>query len=506
MPEEQKTEELNRRGRRERRGGGVLEGGNSRGLHSGFIRASCGARRVAGMTNENSWFAAGRAWLQRRALFFKVIGVSFFGLLLMIPLGMVHSTLHERQMRSEEAVRSVTETWGRAQRLLGPVLVVPYTYQVGTGEWNALGQQHIREVTAEAFFLPESLAVAGALEPSARKRGIYTAHVFTGALKVSGKFARPDFGFVGVANPQPQWAKARVSFAISDLRGTREALTLAWNGVEAPLHPGARLDNFTTGLHALVEHGGQAAEFALALTLNGSDSLTVVPLGRDTRLQLNSTWADPSFMGAQLPVTREVGPEGFSAAWKVSYYGRDFPQQWTSLAGTGQPEVKEFETAAFGVRLMPALGAYRTVERAIKYGVLFVALVFTTFFLFEAVCVLRLNALNYLLVGAALCLFFLGLLALSEVVSFGAAYGFAAGASTLLIGLYSARILRSGRRAWVVSGMLGGVYGYLFFVLQLEDFSLLAGTAALFAMLAAVMYATRNLRSELPEGAVAEGV
>ena len=145
------------------------------------------------------------------------------------------------------------------------------------------------------------------------------------------------------------------------------------------------------------------------------------------------------------------------------------------------------------MELIEGVNAYRVIERAIKYGVLFLALVFTTFFLFEAASGLRLNALNYLLVGAALCLFYLGLLALSEFWSFGAAYGAAAVASLGLVGGYSAAILRSGRRALGVTGLLGLVYGYLYFVLQMEDYALLAGTAALFVSLAAVMWVTRRL-------------
>jgi inner membrane protein len=239
---------------------------------------------------------------------------------------------------------------------------------------------------------------------------------------------------------------------------------------------------------------GAGREFALELGLNGSGALRFLPLGRQTDVSLASSWADPRFDGAYLPVEREVGLEGFRAKWGVSYYGRSFPQQWTE-GGEGQPSVEKIEETAFGVSLMEPVNAYRTVERAIKYGVLFITLVFTTFFLFEAVCGLKLNALNYLLVGAALCLFYLGALALAEFLAFGWAYALAAGLSTGLIALYAWRILRGGRRAWLVGGMLGGVYGYLYFVLQMEDFALLAGTGALFVVLAAVMYATRRLEA-----------
>ena len=151
------------------------------------------------------------------------------------------------------------------------------------------------------------------------------------------------------------------------------------------------------------------------------------------------------------------------------------------------------ERSLFGVELVEVVDSYRVVERATKYAVLFIALLFTAFFLFEVLAALRLHVVHYTLVGAALVLFYLGLLSLSEFISFGAAYGVAALASTLLITCYSAAILRSGGRSLVIGGALGGIYGFLFFVLQMQDYALIAGTAALFAVLGVVMYATRKL-------------
>jgi inner membrane protein len=137
--------------------------------------------------------------------------------------------------------------------------------------------------------------------------------------------------------------------------------------------------------------------------------------------------------------------------------------------------------------------AYRIVERAMKYDALVAALVFTSFFLFEALCKLRLHAVHYGLVGAALCLFYLALLALGEFVGPDVAYLGAAVASSLLIVLYSSAILRSQVRAAIIAALLAGVYGILYLVLRMEAYALLAGTATLFAALGAVMFFTRHV-------------
>jgi len=144
----------------------------------------------------------------------------------------------------------------------------------------------------------------------------------------------------------------------------------------------------------------------------------------------------------------------------------------------------------------PAVAAaegYRMVERALKHSVLVLTLVFAAFFLFETLSGLRLHAVHYGLVGAALCLFYLALLALGEVLPPGQAYIGAAVASSLLIVCYSITILRSYARAGTIAALLAGEHSVLYVVLRMEDYALLAGTASLFVVLAAVMFFTRHV-------------
>jgi inner membrane protein len=438
---------------------------------------------------------------RRNAAALKLLLVGGLVLVLLVPLHLVENTLRERMARHDAAIGEIAHAWGGRQRLLGPVLVVPYSFKTEVDEWSVLPdgrrvrERTTRTVAAEAFFLPEKLDVSGELEPAERARGIYRTHVYAAKLRIAGRFASPDLAFTTLPGLDVQWARARVGIALGDLRGTREALVLKWGDGEAALQPGARLEGFGPGLHAPVKitSGAGPVDFALELTLNGSERFTVVPLGRQTTVRLASSWADPGFSGAFLPVRRDVTPEGFTSDWAVSHYSRDFPQEWSTHGAVLPPAASAVEATAFGVNLVETITAYRTIERAIKYGVLFLALVFAAFFLFEVASDVRLSALNYLLVGAALCLFYLGLLSLAEIVGFARAYAGAASASLLLIGLYGRSVLRSGGRSLAVSAMLGGVYGYLYFVLQMEDFALLAGTGALFVLLAAVMFATRRL-------------
>jgi inner membrane protein len=428
-----------------------------------------------------------------------MLGILLLAGLLQIPLWLVTDLLEERAERRVAAVTEITESWGRAQRIAGPFLVVPYKAMETTTRDTVINGRLVqnseqREAEKLAVFLPETLKIDGQLDPERRHRGIYDAVVYTARLKLSGRFGVPDTAALGVASERFAWDRAYLAIGVDDLRGSREALVVDWNGRAMECEPGANLPVLWSGVHAPVRGlaaGAAAGEFSLTFNLNGSGRLGFAPTGRQTEVALRSAWADPSFTGGQLPTRRDLTEGGFEALWQASYYGREYAQQWSDERGA--PDRAVLERSVFGVELVEVVDSYRVVERATKYAVLFIALLFTAFFLFEVLAALRLHVVHYTLVGAALVLFYLGLLSLSEFISFGAAYGVAALASTLLITCYSAAILRSGGRSLVIGGALGGIYGFLFFVLQMQDYALIAGTGALFAVLGVVMYATRKL-------------
>jgi inner membrane protein len=208
---------------------------------------------------------------------------------------------------------------------------------------------------------------------------------------------------------------------------------------------------------------------------------------------LKSNWPDPGFRGAFLPAERSVRPDGFDAKWKVSYYGRDYPQSWTSRTGNERFTTQAVSNSLFGAQFLSILDAYRYVERSIKYGVLFLVLVFTAFFLFEVTARQKIHPFQYLMVGAALCLFYLLLLSISEFIGFSWAYLVAAVASTLLITWYCRFFLGGGVRAFMIGTGLAGVYLFLYITLRQQDYALLMGAIALFVVLAIVMYVTRKV-------------
>lgn len=433
---------------------------------------------------------------------FKLIGIFILVLVLLIPLGMIQSLLRERLQRRDAALNEITSTWGREQLIGGPVLVVPYTYQFK--EWRTVdgvdGRPKQTEVlntaTARAYFLPASLAIDGAIEPQKLHRGIYDAVVYGGTLSIAGAFDVPDFAALKIAPENIQWADATLSFAITDLRGARTMLEVKLGDRAFRLVPGSKVPGLPSGVYASVpglETATGSIPFSLDLSLNGSRGLSFAPIGVQNSVRLKSKWPDPSFRGAFLPSTREVTPDGFSAEWQVSYYGRSYPQSWTDAANAWSFDSPEVRASLFGVDFISVVDAYRYVERSIKYGILFLVLVFTAFFLFEVLASLRIHAFQYTLVGAALILFYLLLLSLSEFLPFLIAYAASAVAATVLIALYSHKVLRSGARTLTVTALLAAVYTFLCVALRLQDYSLVFGSIGLFVVLAVVMYVTRNI-------------
>jgi inner membrane protein len=439
-----------------------------------------------------------KPFLTRFSTVLKMTAIAVLVLLLLIPLEMVRSVLRERLERRDAAVSEITSTWGREQVIMGPVLIIPYKYEQKTWEEKTINGRVERiegseSVRGQAFFLPSIFKAEGQLNPDRLHRGIYEAVVYNGTLNLSGSFSRPSFEEWNVNPMGILWDEAEVALAITDLRGAKESLQIKLAEQLVPLKPGRKLEGFEGGIYARIK--GLSSEtnnipFSMTLTLNGSRSLRFAPVGVNNDVRLASSWPDPSFQGAFLPAERKVSPDGFNARWQVSYYGRSYPQQWTNKTPVDATGVA---SSLFGVDLVPALDSYRYVERSIKYGVLFIALLFTAFFLFEILSSVRIHPFQYALVGIALCLFYLGLLALSEVTSFAIAYWAGAVLASLLIALYSAKVLRSASRGCAVVIGLALIYAFLFVILRLQDYSLLVGAAGLFLVLAIVMFVTRNI-------------
>ena len=227
--------------------------------------------------------------------------------------------------------------------------------------------------------------------------------------------------------------------------------------------------------------------FHIDLALQGSGSLFFTPVGKITEVNLRSAWGDPSFTGAFLPDQKNISPAGFDAQWKVLNLNRNYPQAWA-----GDTQV-DFSSSAFGVDFLLPVDNYQKSIRSVKYAILFIGLTFLVIFFVEMRGTRRVHPFQYALIGLALVIFYTLLVSISEHISFNAAYAVAATMTIGLTGLYARALFDSRKMALLVGGTLLLLYGFLFTVLQLQDYALLIGSLGLFAILATVMYFSRQI-------------
>jgi inner membrane protein len=418
-----------------------------------------------------------------------IMGILMLGL--MIPLMMVEGVVAERATRRDAAVTEVGGVWGAAQTLGGPILTVPYRYTWIDNAGKA------KPVVARAYFLPELLDIDGTVEPEIRRRSLFEVVVYKAHLKISGRFARPNVDQIRPVPDQILWDDAALSLGVSDPRGISRRATVMWNGREQAFAPGvADVGLFTAGVQAPapgLSASSSAIPFSLDIDVNGSRLLRFLPAGNDTTVKLTSSWPHPSFGGAPLPESRQSDGRGFSAMWRTPYFGRGYPPQWTSVECNREQLKALADASAFGVALVQPVDIYQQAERAVKYAALFIVMTFVTAFLWEIVRGALLHPIQYLFVGFAMCIFYLLLLSLSEHIGFDKAYVSAATATVSLLAWYWSRGVGSARQGTLMGTALTGLYGFLYLLLRLEDYALLAGSIGLFAMLAGVMYLTRRV-------------
>lgn len=427
-----------------------------------------------------------RAWTQTVTA--KVLGIGILALLMTIPLMQVNGLVQERQQLREQAITQIAQGWGDEQVLGGPVLVVPTMRQVSTGE-NQPYQLH----AGSESMLADTLKMDVAMAVQTRSYGIYSAPVFVATATLSARFRASDLAqFQHDSVAAWQAGKAELRLPVGDLRGLQEITDVRINGKPA------RFDSSTSRLGPwpnvvvpidLTALDGQPIDVEVSLKLAGTQSLQLLPLARSTDVTMHAPWQDPSFVGAALPLEHQLGANGFSARWHLLDLNRSYGQHWTD-ADDMQATLK---ASTFGVQLYQPVDLYQRNVRAGKYGLLFIAMTFVAFFLFEVLKRLRVHPLQYLLVGAALATFYVVLLALSEQIGFGLAYALAATAVVLIVGGYAMAVLHARRAGALLGGVLGLIYAMLYGLIAAEQYALLIGALVLLAMVALMMYLTRRI-------------
>ncbi len=434
------------------------------------------------MNTENSIFEKLNNWI-KNSVMLKLLTITILMLLLLIPTSMIESIIGEREQLNMEATAEVSSKWAGQQEINGPILTIPVLYEINKEDKKEV-------VTRYWHILPENLNIKGEIIPEKLRRGIYEIVVYKSDISVTGDFVL-DHHLDQTHLTEIQYDRAFLTIGVSDLRGIKSQMEFKLNKDILRVEPGSRVSQLiysgvTIDLPNLT--AGQDFDFEFTLDLQGSQNMTFVPIGSTTKVQVSSAWSSPSFNGNFLPDFREVNTEGFTANWKILQLNRNFPQSWT-----GSDQAGKMQAAAFGVDLILPLDDYQKSTRSAKYGVMTIALTFLIFFLVEILYERKIHPFQYVLVGLALCLFYVLLVSITEHSDFNTAYGISTFGIVTMVTLYSLSIFKVKKLVLMLVATLSGIYGFLFVTLQLADFALLMGSIGLTLILAATMYFTRNI-------------
>src|SRR6187402_136020 len=426
-------------------------------------------------------------WMQ--SITAKVLGIGLLALLMVIPLTQADGLVRERQAMRDTAVTRVADGWGGPQVIGGLVLAVPTQRETH----DAAGAV-ARVVDGTEIVLADDLDTVADLTVDKRSSGMYVVPTYTGEVTVRGHFLPADLRrFAAEAGATWFTGKSEVRVLIADTRGLQGITSVIVDGHAVRLSSStARMGPYTVlSAPIIIEPDREApVEFELKLSVAGTESFSSLPLARTNSVRMRSTWPDPSFTGALLPTRRSVTSAGFDASWKILDLNRTYGQHWDAAS---QDVAERLAPSSFGVKLYQPGGVYQQNDRAGKYGLLFIALTFVAFFLFEILKGLRLHPVQYLLVGAAMTSFYVLLLALSEQIGFGPAYAIAAATVVLIVGGYAMAALRARTAGLALGGVLTLVYAILYGLIGAEQYALLIGSVVLVAVIALLMYLTRRI-------------
>ena len=433
-------------------------------------------------------------------LFGKAVVIAFLIVMLLIPLAHVEGLVGERVGMRQEAAQRVAQSWGGMQTTAGVLLAIPVETTRVFIEQTSMNRETQRTAVERnvIYVLPDILRVNANADPESRTVGLYETPVYTARVQIEGEFLKRDYAHLLVesAERRVKWQEARFLVLNSESRALRgvDDLVVAGESARVAADSYAGLSGISAPVPEAAVRGDGMIPFRVRLTLTGSTSLTFLPLARKADITLKSAWPHPKFEGAPAPLAPQISDDGFTAKWSVLEINRNFGQAWLDTqVSAGMPVDRAFAQSGVGATFYEPVDVYQRNYRAVHYAALLIVITFLTFFLWEHVSGIAIHAMQYLMVGMALALFYLLLLALSEHVSFDLAYGVSAAALVGLITVYLTGVLRRFSLALGGGAGLATLYALLYWILRSEDYSLLMGAILLFGVLAVLMLATRNV-------------
>lgn len=387
----------------------------------------------------------------------KYVGIGIMLLVLLIPMYLILNLVEGRADLMDDVEDEIAISYAESQRING----LYWRFDVITQPKSAARSQLTQTKQINAYELNYDAEV----DVTILKRAIYEVPVYNSNIDVDGYFI--------VTENMLDAINHRVAFEITDYQGLSNVPKIIIGDKEYIFN---LKDGYLVADVKLPEgvKVGSKLTFKMNLLMKGINSLSILPTGNVTNINVASAYPSPAFKGDFLPNTREVTDNGFKASWNVLAI---------SAVGTLKGAVVEFVNPA---------NPYQQVTRTAKYGILIIIMVFVAGLLVEFITKRSINLVQYAIIACSLLLFYALLLAFTEIIGFGLSYILAALMTISALTLYFRGILKN-KAANVLGIFLILVYCVNYMLLGMVTYALLAGSLVMFILLSVVMYMTTNL-------------
>jgi inner membrane protein len=418
----------------------------------------------------------------QKHLFLKVGFVFLLISFLMIPMYWIQSLIEDRENLQKNVEQEVANSWGQEQLIRGPVLCIPFE-ETTMIDGKPYTDNHL------LFLTPDDLSIQANANSETRTKGIFNTVVFTSDNTITGSFNLETIP--KSTNIRYRFNDAVMITGITDQTAITNKIETKWNGSASKTIPGTKHAGFASaGFHCATPINPEQEKFSFSqqFTARGSTAIRYLPSGKNSDIDIKSNWNSPSFTGRNLPQQREITDKGFTAHWDASEYNRPFPDFWRDAE-------YQFDsnTGVFGVKLYQTADFYQKNMRSVKYAFLVITLSFLVFFFYEMLLKIKIHPIQYIMIGLSLAIFYALLISFTEHIGFNQAYLISAVAVIGLIAFYAYAIIRKTKLIVLLTGLFSMLYAYIFILLQLEDYALLAGCIGMFAILASVMTMSRRV-------------
>ena len=396
----------------------------------------------------------------------KFYVILFSLIILLIPIAFLFGIINDRENYKDEAVKNIEQSWAKSQVLNAPKMFLT----IGKDKKNPKQELSLGEYNVKVNIKTEI-----------RQKGIFKVPVYTADVIAKGEFKNTYRNLRNI--------KSELSFDVTDSKGFIEAPKFqVLNETFKPVDDNVYVKYLTTNSDRI--------PFDVQYKLRGLNKLSVVPSGTISKISIVGNWKDPSFEGNFLPAKRKITNKDFSAEWSIPKIATLKSENKNELEN--QYYIQDDGIAKVSVSLLTPVDNYRMADRSVKYAFLFLLLTFVAYYVFEITSdkSTLIHPIQYMLMGGALLIFYLLLTSVSEFLPFIYAYIIAVLFTVGLISLYTYFVLTKKENlkfTILITVVMLLLYTFLYTLLVIQDLSLLIGSFILFVIIAAIMYATRNV-------------